>query len=190
MTDHSPNLHAQIAATLQPGDVCLFNRNSFFNLLIKIKTWSRFTHCEIATELPGPHGGLVMAASRNGQGCGLYALDSRGLDVILRPNTHASFDNTRALQWFLANRVHEQGYDYLGLINFTYARLVGADNGKMFCSEFATRFLRQGGLDPFPRGNADAIAPSQFWTAYCFDLVWLSDREDQARLAPATLLTP
>src|SRR3712207_7174694 len=42
-----------------------------------------------------------------------------------------------------------QKYDWFGLLAFTSARFQGQENGRMFCSEFATRYLRAGNVDPF-----------------------------------------
>ena len=140
----------------QPGDVFLFARsNSIFNLAINIKTWSRFTHCEVA--MRDANGWLVMAASRNGLGVSLYDPDLKGLALIMRPVM--PFNQAAALEWFAT--VSGQGYDWAGLLNFTYAK-VAKNNNKQFCSEFATRLLRYGGIDLFPEQDADTISPRDF----------------------------
>lgn len=156
---------------LEPGDCCLFSRNSIYNQIIKVKTWSKYTHIEVVTR---ERGIVRMAASRNDRGCGLYAPDWHGLALVLRPDPRLGiFDQTEALAWFRNNRIDEQGYDWLGLLNFTYARYVGTENGKMFCSEFATRYLERGGFRMFGvRNDADTIAPRDFTVTVGAAEVW------------------
>ena len=153
-----------------PGDVLLFNRNGTFNWLIRVKTWSRFSHVEVAVD------GSNVFASRNGEGVGLYSVDGKGMALVLRPR-ESSFNVDEALRWARFSNVVGQGYDWLGLLNFTYARLASRENGKMFCSEAATRFLRMGGLDPFPGADADTIAPRDFSICPLFAVVWRSEDE-------------
>lgn len=143
----------------QGGDVFLFSRNSTFNKIIQVKTWSRFTHVEVAVR--GLDGSLVMAASRNGQGVSLYEPELDGLALVLRPMVPPCpmFNQRAALDWFAT--VNGQKYDWIGLLNFTYAK-VAKHNAAQFCSEFATRFLRRGGIDLFPEEDADTIAPRDF----------------------------
>jgi hypothetical protein len=151
---------------LLPGDVLLFERNTFYNRLIQIKTWSRFTHVEIVCVYPNAATRTV--ASRNGEGVGFYAPNLKGLAVVLRPRT--AFDQDAAMKWFLT--VQGQGYDWLGLMNFAYARLVGPDNNKQFCSEFAARYMRRGGVPVFGVTDADTISPRDFSICDLLEVVW------------------
>lgn len=168
--------HPNFALALRPGDVLLYSRNSPFNWIIKVKTWSRITHCEVA--LPHPQSPALTVASRNGNGCGFYAFDPKGLAFVLRPTPDAPrFEPAAAIGWFYANRIYEQGYDWLALINFTYARYASRDNAKQFCSEFAVRFLRKGGLDLFPEQDADTIAPRDLLLSRYLQPVWRSPEE-------------
>ena len=160
----------------RPGDVLLYNRNSFFNWVIRIKTWSRFSHVEVAC--PYLEAPSLVAAARNGDGCGLYTFDPHKLAMVLRPVcTIPPFERTKALGWYHANQIGEQPYDWQALLNFTYFRYVSRENGKMFCSEFATRFLRQGGIDLFPEHDADTIAPRDFRMNQLLSPVWRSQDE-------------
>lgn len=164
-------------AGLLPGDVFLFSRKSTFNLIISIKTWSRFTHVEVvcatATE---PHVGT--AAARNGVGVGLYPLDLHGLALVLRPQSIVgTWDQAKAMQWYQGNHIGGQAYDWIGLLNFTYARLASENNHAQFCSEFATRFLRAGGVDPFPEADADTISPRDFSITPALRVIWRSPDE-------------
>lgn len=164
---------------LDCGDVLLFSRTSFFNRIIQVKTWSRFTHVEI---VGGVKDTLTRTyASRNGLGVGVYPADYQGLALVLRPcfpcgACAGPFDVLKARAWFYQNAVGQR-YDWLGLLNFTYARYVGQDNHAMFCSEFATRFLREGGFDPFPANDADTISPRDFSVCPCLTVIWRSPDE-------------
>ena len=161
-------------AALCPGDVLLFNRKSIYNWVINVKTWSRISHVEVVET--ANHGHVTIAASRNGKGVKRFEPDWRGLALVLRPvPTLLGLDVARA--WF--ETVRGQKYDWLGLLNFAYARAVGKDNGKMFCSEFATRFMRRAGLPLFPEQDADTIAPRDFLLTSQLYPVWRSTDEWQ-----------
>jgi hypothetical protein len=168
--------HPDFVRALRPGDVLLYARNGVFNWIIRVKTWSHITHCEVAVGMVGsPH---VMFASRNGEGVGLYPFDPKGLALVMRPvEGLPPFDAGKALYWYQSERIGEQGYDWLGLLNFAYARRVNQHNGKMFCSEAAVRFLRKGGLDLFPEQDADTIAPRDLRITTRLYPVWRSPRE-------------
>jgi hypothetical protein len=150
----------------RPGDVLLFSRQSIFNRLIAWKTWSRYTHVEVVSRWYPTQ--VYVAASRNGKGCDVYPADFRGLSLILRPGR--PFNPIRANNWWDRVAVG-QGYDWLGLLNFWAAKTRG-NNGKMFCSEAATRYLRAGGFDPFNGDDADRIAPSDFAKNSGFVVMW------------------
>lgn len=144
------------------GDVLVYRGNGWFSRLIQIKTWSRYSHVEIYD------GRMKSVASRDGVGVGRYDVRLDGLAVVLRPI--GPFNYRRARVWFTA--VDGQPYDWLGLLNFGFAKRQGTENGRMFCSEFATRYLRAGGLDPFNGYDADGIAPSEFVKSLAFTHVW------------------
>lgn len=163
---------------LQPGDVLLFSRGGLFNWIIKTKTWSHVSHCE---GVALTNCGLRAIASRNGKGCAVYPLDYKGLAFVLRPTV--PFDNKSALDWFYRERIWQQGYDWIGLVSFTSAKWQGRENGKMFCSEFLTRWLRKGGIDPFNGYDADGIAPGEFCKSPMFRTIWRADGKPVA--APA-----
>jgi hypothetical protein len=146
---------------VRPGDVVLFSRQGFYNRLIQAKTWSRVSHVEVVAQpgTPGTRTALPMTvASRNGRGVGYYPFDDEGLHCVLRPV--ALFDQDAAWRWFLT--VNGQGYDWVGLVAFLSAKWQGKENGRQFCSEFATRYLRAGGIDPFNGYDADGISPGEF----------------------------
>lgn len=149
---------------LQPGDVLLYSGKTLFSRIIKIKTWSDFSHVEVYV------GEGESVASRNGIGVGLYPIRTDDLRAILRPRV--PFDVASAMKWFAT--VDGQKYDWTGLLAFTWAKWQGHENTKQFCSEFATRFLRCGGCDPFNNYDADGIAPGEFLKSPVLAILWLS----------------
>lgn len=161
---------------LEPGDVLLYSRGGVFGALIKVKTWSRFTHVELWDELKGDDlpDLFPVVGSRNGRGVNCYTPDWHGLALVLRPTSALSLQPAR--RWFW-DHARGQGYDWLGLLNFAYARVVGQRNHKMFCSEFATRWLRRAGLPLFPYSDADTIAPRDFLLTGRLYPVWRSPAE-------------
>lgn len=148
--------------TLQPGDVLLYSGSGFFSRLIQMKTWSRYSHVEVYDD------DAECVASRDGIGVGRYPLRVDGLRVILRPLP--TFDPVPARVWFAT--VDGQPYDWFGLLAFTSAKRQGRNNWKMFCSEFACRFMRAGGIDPFNKYDADGISPGEFMKSPSFVVVW------------------
>lgn len=154
----------------QAGDVWLFSRQGFYNRIISLKTWSRFTHVESVVMQAGQ---VFTFTSRNGQGVNLYAPDLSGLALVLR--LRVPFDQVPALRW--AQTVLGQGYSYVGLLAFFWAKYQGLNDTRQFCSEAVTRYLRHGGADLFPRADADTIPPSYFAVSPFLDVVWRSEDE-------------
>ena len=155
------------ASILRPGDVLLYSGTGLFSTLIKIKTWSRYTHCEVYD------GERTSVASRDGIGVGRYLIRLNDLRVVVRPNGGLRVASGR--EWF--ETVNGQKYDWLGLLSFTWAGLQGRRNDKMFCSEFAARYLRECGFDPFNEYDADGIAPSEFAKNSELRVIWSAEGE-------------
>lgn len=152
--------------SLRIGDVLLYGGNGLFSRLIQIKTWSRYSHVEIYD------GNGLSVASRDGIGVGRYQVRLDGLRVILRPL--AKFDPTPARLWF--STVDGQPYDWFGLLSFMSAKRQGRNNWKQFCSEFAVRYLRAGGVEPFTKTtDADSIAPGEFMKSGALIVVWKAE---------------
>lgn len=148
---------------IKPGDCLLYRPASWIGWAIAIKTWHAVSHCEAYVGL-----GCSVAARgpQDGKGgVGAYGLRLDGLAHILRPR--APFDIDAAARWF--HTVEGQRYDWWGLFRFF---TVGGEqpHDRMFCSEFLTRWYRNGNLEPFqPDEDADGIAPFQFLTSPMFD---------------------
>lgn len=135
----------------QPGDCLLYAGTGFFSRIIKIKTWSPVSHCELYI------GDGQSVASRDGVGVGTFTVRTDGLYAVLRPL--APFNLPKAMRWY--KTVEGQRYDWLGLLRmFT----IGEQSTNMqFCSEFETRMYRAGDFEPFtPEIDADLVAPGQY----------------------------
>lgn len=149
------------ADSLRPGDCLLYRPAGVWSTLIAVKTWHWVSHCEAYI------GDFKSVASRDGKGVGHYDLRVQGLNLVCRPKTPVDID--AAWDWFLT--VDGQPYDWAGLSRFLLAgRAPFGNNGKMFCSEFLTRFYRAGGYDPFNEYlDADAVAPCNFLYSNLFE---------------------
>lgn len=140
---------------IEPGDCLLYRPKGKFGWIIAMKTWHQITHVEVYI------GNGQSVASRDGIGVGLFSWRDTELAYILRPNK--DFQIPPAMDAFY-RKYRGQGYDWLGLLRFSMRSPVDKVrfNNKQFCSEFATRFYREGLLDPFNGEDADAIAPFEF----------------------------
>lgn len=146
-----------------PGDLLLYKPSGLWGYLIAIKTWTaKVSHVEVYA------GDGMSWASRDGVGVGLYPTRTDKIAYHLRPDEPLDFLAMQA--WF--ETVDGQRYDWLGLARFLYWGSIGTGNdGKQFCSEFACRLYRSGGMDPFNGVDADAIAPASFLLSNCFTRV-------------------
>jgi hypothetical protein len=151
--------------TLVPGDVLLFRRRGVFNWLIEHASNSCVSHCEVYL------GDSQTAACRNGVGVDIYAIDLRGLAVVLRPR--APFDVVTATAYQLS--VLKQGYDWTGLWRAFAANQWGRNNTKQWCSENTTNVQRAGTVEPFtPDIPADMVAPGDFLKSAAYAHVWVA----------------
>lgn len=161
----------QAIAQPRGGDLLLYAGRGPIAWWIKVKTWSGVSHCEVALD------DRRSVASRDGIGVGRYARRYDDLAYLLRPWRPINLDAGE--RWFAT--VDGQRYDWLGLLVFYLAAKQGARD-RMFCSEFATRFYRACGLEPFTeRMDADRVAPATFLYTPRFVEVWR--RPDMERKA-------
>lgn len=152
-----------------PGDVLLYaTRGSFWSWAIKVKTWSPVSHCELA----GPDDTAL--ASRDGKGVNTYyPRRERDLYAVLRPVQ--PLDMAAVWAWHLT--VRGQKYDWWGLMRFF--TLGKQSMHKQFCSEYLTRALRHGGLEPFAPGyDADLVSPGMFLASSAFSTIWQAPEKD------------
>jgi hypothetical protein len=151
-------------SSLQPGDVLLyFDRRSVVDWAIALKTYTRLSHIEIYT------GNGMSVASRNGIGVNRYPL--RKADLVCVRRCLGPLDLQFAEYWFTTT-ARGQKYDFKGLLCFTLAVQQGSPD-KMFCSEFALRWLRKANVQPFnPDQDADKTPPSLFWVTRQLETVW------------------
>lgn len=154
---------ADLVYLLRPGDVLLYRGTSVWSALIRIKTWSDVSHCELY--VGGARGQTW--ASRDGQGVGTYPLRRDRLVAVLRP---LAWDLERARVFHRS--CLGQGYDWWGLMRFFTLGQPTLD--KQFCSEYVTRLLRAGGVEPFARDyDADRVSPGMFLVSSELDRVVL-----------------
>ena len=136
---------------LAPGDLLGFSRTGLFDSIIKVKTWSHWTHIEVYA------GGDFTVASRNGKGVAKYPADLSGLYCVLRPKLAFDFD-AAMLEFY--RTMNGKPYGWLALFSFCLIDI--HDNG-IFCSELATLFYRAGGFEPFKIDRpAEKCAPMNF----------------------------
>jgi hypothetical protein len=148
---------------LQPGDHLLYSGKGIFSWLIKVKTWSRFSHVEIYL------GYDQSFASRDGKGVRVYWFRQDDLAAVLRPRK--SIDTELGMKWAHENRVIGQKYDWWGLFRFfTFGT---QSTTKQFCSEAAVRFDKACGFYPFhEKYDADLVSPGMFYSSPEFDVIW------------------
>lgn len=156
------------------GDSLIFRASSLMGLWIWFKTWENASHIAIVSD---PLKALEVEACEKGVNEFPLRLD-KYLRAVLRPTLPFDFD--KAYSWFNTpyNKVTHtgirgQGYDLKGLFVFYLAARHGSPD-KMFCSEFATRFYRQGGFNPVsPSCDADRVSPAQYLQSPVFKQVYL-----------------
>lgn len=136
---------------LRPGDCLLYSGTGFFSRVIRIKTWSAISHVEIYV------GFGKSVASRDGHGVNTYPLRTDGLVTVLRPLRFV--DVGAGMRWH--QQQIGQAYDWWGLLRFF---AIGEQSTtKQFCSEYATRWYRAGGFEPFAKDyDADLVSPGMF----------------------------
>lgn len=153
--------------SLRPGDCLLYSGTGFFSTLIKIKTWSRFSHVEIYLG----HGQAI--ASRDGKGVDTYQFTNKNLRAVLRPDGDR-LDLSEVLKYHATCLT--QNYDWFGL--FRFFTLGKQSETKQFCSEYATRCYRKMIVDgepfkPFAECyDADLVSPGMFYSSPHFHKVW------------------
>lgn len=146
---------------LKPGDVLLYSHTSAMSWLIRIKTWSMISHVEIYW------GEGRSAASRDGQGVGIYPFDPT-VAVVRRPL--AVFNQEQAEAW-MKGQIGKP-YGWYDLLRFALIKIPGAG---LICSQFGDLLLRAGGVLAFSDDfDAGAIAPGEYLESPALATIYLS----------------
>lgn len=127
-------------------------RNILGSLLIRTVTWSDWSHVEIML----PDGYLIGAAAPHG------VIESRYEDRIAQAASAATmeFPCHAPLFWFLSQL--GKPYDWFGVAGLGLHR-DWQEEDKWFCSEFACRAVKEGGLELFQSGVMKRITPQHLW---------------------------
>ncbi len=146
---------------LKEGDCLLYSGKGIFSWLIKIKTWSKYSHVEVYIG----HGQSF--ASRDGEGVEVYWMRGNDLAMVLRPTQAINVEN--GMDFIKATS--GQRYDWWGLLRFF--TLGKQSTRKQFCSELATRFYNACGFYPFSKKyDADLVSPGMFASSAKFNVIW------------------
>jgi cell wall-associated NlpC family hydrolase len=155
---------------LQPGDILLYNSGDWVDRLICFRTWSDVAHVEVYL------GDGKSAASRNGEGVGVYPVRFEGLRYVRRPQGQFSKEAAQAF----ASAMDGTPYGFLDLLKF-YSLNVPCKG--LICSQFADLLLRNAGVVAFSEDyDAGAVSPRDFRITACAKTVWseadLASRKD------------
>lgn len=150
---------------IQPGDTLIYWNPSLLGYAIAFKTWHKVSHVALYIGKDENGEGRCVEARLNG--VNYYPTSYEGVIAVMRPTV--PFNLGKALEWFEkgdlsapeGERVIPRGqhYDWQGILGF-----LTQGSGKylaQFCSELWTRLMRWGGIDPFPREDADKVVPFQ-----------------------------
>ncbi len=143
---------------LQAGDHLIYTGGSFFDLLIRLKTYSRACHIEISC------GNGASIASRNNLGVNQYAHRSEGLCYVLRPRSR-TLNHSKGMEFF--QTVKNRKYGWLDLLRFI---CIAMPTKGLICSEFAAMYDDAAGIESFNLlWNRGAIAPADFLKSPAFE---------------------
>jgi hypothetical protein len=151
---------------MNPGDILLYRPTGFIGWAIAWRTFSNWAHVEVYV------GSGVSVASRNGIGVAKYPLRREQLGKVLRP--YAWPDLATGMRWFHAV-ADGQRYDFAAILRFMLPHIItrDLDLDRQICSAFATRFMRQCGVDIVAKDcDADLVAPSDIAKSATCDVVW------------------
>lgn len=156
-------------AILRPGD-CIVDMPDWWNPIddiISLKTWTKVCHVRIYV-------GDNQVVQCILKGVNIYPFEENGIGGVLEPLF--PFDLAKAMVWFYST-AQGQKYDIPSLFKFYSLGRTKPNLKAMICSEFGTRFYREGGGVPFnPEADADYISPAQFCQTAAFRFKWQSDQ--------------
>src|SRR5687768_12687953 len=148
-----------------PGDILLYDRDGWANTFIKFKRGEKYSHVAIASR-PG-----YMLEARQGDVCDERPIRFDGLAAVYRHTDPIDFE--KGFEWFEAE-AKGQGYDWIGLLSFAFAKFQGRQNNLMFCSEFVCRFFKKLGNGLFSDDtDCDAVSPGMIPYSLKVRKLWL-----------------
>lgn len=170
----------RINAQLEPGDLLLYSGKDLISRLIKLKTFSRFSHAEFYLG----HGHTLTSLIT--KGVATYPFKSHDLSCVLRPiDSGYGFDLSEVLTFH--SDCIGQAYDTLGLLRFFTIGKQSED--KQFCSEYCARLYRRLRVkllesyiyfQPFSECyDADLVSPGMFYASPHFKEVWDIKKEKE-----------
>lgn len=120
--------------------------------LIRAVTWSEWSHVDIML----PDGGLIGAAAPHG----VIGITSE--ERIARASCAAvmKVPCSTPFSWMLSQI--DKPYDWLGVAGIGLHRDWEEDD-KWFCSEFAARAMKEGGIEPFQAKAMRRVTPQHLW---------------------------
>lgn len=152
---------------LQPGDILFYSGTSWASWLIKLKTYSEWTH--VAVYL----GNGLQREFVEGVGPQVVPLRIKNLGMIKR--RYGNWSKTRSDEYW--DTVKDQTYDYWGLILGFIARRQGRENKSMWCSEYITRDDRYAvdGQHLFAdEVDADGVSPADVGRSPAAFVIWMA----------------
>lgn len=129
-------------------------RNHPGSWVIRAVTWSEWSHVEIVL----PDGRLLGAAAPHG--VQFYSMEERMAVATKAAIMHFPGDVEAAMTW--AQSQIGKPYDWTGVIGLGLHRDWEEDD-KWWCSEFAGKFLKEGGFDPYRSEVMRRLVPQHLW---------------------------
>lgn len=166
--EHQPQrlvlMREYLLRLLKPGDILVYSGSSVLSRLIKLKTYSEWTHVAIYV------GDNKQREFREGIGAQECPFTIKNLAMIRRRVAVWNREKSDAY-W---ERVKDQGYDYIGILWSFFARRQGRENNSMFCSEYIIRDDRQAcaGYLVSDETDADGVAPADIVRSPASFVVW------------------
>lgn len=152
---------------LKPGDLLFYSGTGFFSNLIKLKTYSEWTHVAVYIG-DGKQREFV-------EGVGPQVVDFRIKNLGMIKRRSSTWSKERSDEYW--EQVKTQTYDYWGLILGFLARRQGRKNEKMWCSEFVVRDDRYSTDGPYlfaDEIDADGTSPADVARSPSATIVWMA----------------
>ena len=153
---------------LQPGDILVYSGEGIFSKLIKLKTYSEWTHVAVYI------GGGLQREFVEGAGAQEVPFRPKNLGMIRR--RLGIWERSKSDAFW--QEVKDQDYDYVGILWSFFARKQGRDNHSMFCSEYVVRDDRVASTGPTylvsDETDADGVSPADLVRSPASKVVWMA----------------